>query len=510
MSGASFGWFKLRNFHDVVATSVTTKTRTKTMRKTNDSHGAESRKRRRESVSDGEEGSDSAREEGHRVPSTAKRPALELNHAKSIITARMPTKLLTTNWSLGTNRLLNRRHVQQLKKAFVQFGGPKRDAEEHHLKVLCKGAEVHQMMKQLRSQDGTKQAGGMPDFTIWPDVNGPEQVELLAGQHRIRALEEWVKEADLGEGELWWPCKFYDKDGISVEQNMKLRFNQKEVAQPDSHGDIWLHVVTAAAQKPEKFQGNACDITAEIEDTLELSCKSGIPVARLVTLWRNKIWKELVTQWCKTAVGRATFKIRLWSMMITCRTDDFWFSIFGQVLDTLAHLPGDAASYVQEEDWKQMSKCFGHGRSETQIRELFYPGRGSREVDQSCRRRANLLILLDKEAYWQVYEHVVQREQTSFPHLHRILSLTDQDIKILRGVMNHVVDWLSDNRSKQCNKGDNNKPGLRVDMVAALQPVDEKKLQEAKGRVTTSIGELEGQSIAEAASIVIQQEVLEF
>ncbi|KAG6103986.1 hypothetical protein E4U13_000254 [Claviceps humidiphila] len=47
-------------------------------------------------------------------------------------------------------------------------------------------------------------------------------------------------------------------------------------------------------------------------------------------------------------------------------------------------------------------------------------------------------------------------------------------------------------------------------MVAALQPVDEKKLQEAKGRVTTSFGKLEGQSIAEAASIVIQQEVLEF
>ncbi|KAG6117729.1 hypothetical protein E4U12_001351, partial [Claviceps purpurea] len=357
------------------------------MPKANDSsYGADSRKRRRETVSNGEEGSDSAREEGHRVPSTAKRPALELNHAKSIITARMPTKLLTSNWSLGTNRLLNRRHVQQLKKAFVQFSGPKRDPEEHHLKVLCKGAE----------------AGGMPDFTKWADVNGPEQLELLAGQHRISALEEWVKEADLGEGELWWPCKFYDKDVISVEQNMKLRLNQRDVAQPDSHGDIWLHVVTAAAQKPEKFQGNACDITAEIEDTLELSCKSGIPVARLVTLWRNKIWKELVTQWCKTAVGRATFKIRLWSMMITCRTDDFWFSIFGQVLDTLAHLPGDAASYVQEEDWKQMSKCFRHGRSETQIRELFYPGRGSREVDQSCRRRANLLIMLDKEAYWQV------------------------------------------------------------------------------------------------------------
>ncbi|KAG6169583.1 hypothetical protein E4U11_003630 [Claviceps purpurea] len=477
------------------------------MRKTNDSNGAESRKRRRESVSNGEEGSDPARQEGHRVPSTAKRPALEPKHAKSTITARMPTKLLTTNWSVGSKRLLNRRNVQQLKRAFVQLGGPKRDLEEHHLKVLCTGAQVHRMMKQLGSQDGTKQAGGMPDFTIWPDVNGREQLELLAGQHRVRALEEWVKEADLGEEELWWPCKFYDKDGISAEQNMKLRLNRKDVAHPDSHGDIWLQVVTAAAQKPEKFQGKACEITAEIVDTLELNL--GSVVGRLVTLWRNEIWRKLVTQWCKTAVGRATFQIRAWSVMITCRIDDFWFSIFGQVLDTLAHLPGDAASYVTEEDWKQMSKCFEHGRSETQIRELFYPDRGSREVDQSCPRRADLLVLLDKEAYWQVYEHVVQREQTSFPHLHRILSLTDQDIKILRGVMNHVVDWLSEDRSKRRNKRDNNKPGLRVDMVAALQFFDEKKLQEAKGRVTTSIGELGGQSIAEAASIVIQQEVLD-
>ncbi|KAG6260245.1 hypothetical protein E4U47_000607, partial [Claviceps purpurea] len=51
----------------------------------------------------------------------------------------------------------------------------------------------------------------MLDLTIWPDVNGREQLELLAGQHRIRALEEWVKLAKLGEEELWRPCKFYDE-----------------------------------------------------------------------------------------------------------------------------------------------------------------------------------------------------------------------------------------------------------------------------------------------------------
>ncbi|KAG6052516.1 hypothetical protein E4U16_007703 [Claviceps sp. LM84 group G4] len=52
---------------------------------------------------------------------------------------------------------------------------------------------------------------GLLDSTIWPDVNGREQLELLAGHHRIRALEEWMKLAKLGEKELWRPCKFYDR-----------------------------------------------------------------------------------------------------------------------------------------------------------------------------------------------------------------------------------------------------------------------------------------------------------
>ncbi|KAG6259861.1 hypothetical protein E4U48_000328, partial [Claviceps purpurea] len=89
---------------------------------------------------------------------------------------------------LGSNRPLNRRHVQKLKKAFLELGGPKRNLEEHHRKLLCTNAEVKRMMNELHSQDGAKQAEGMLNLTIWPDVNGREQLELLAGQHRIRAL----------------------------------------------------------------------------------------------------------------------------------------------------------------------------------------------------------------------------------------------------------------------------------------------------------------------------------
>ncbi|KAG6153862.1 hypothetical protein E4U35_000598 [Claviceps purpurea] len=480
------------------------------MRRANGSHGAESRKRRRESVSDGEEGSDSARQERHSVQSTAKRPAIELKEAKSIITARMPIKLLSTTWSLGSNRLLDRRHVQKLRKAFVEFGGPKRDLEEHHLKVLCTGAEVERMLKELGLQDGAKQAEGMPNFSMWSDVNGPAPLELLAGQHRIRALEEWVKDAKLGEEELWWPCKFYNRDSISFEENMKLRMNKKDVTQPDSHGDVWLHIVTVVSHKPELFQGKASEILTDMANTLGLGRDNGVPMARLVMLWRNEIWRGMATAWCRTAVGRATFRISTWSPMITCRIDDFWFSIFRQVLDTLADLPGDAASYVNAEDWRKMSKLLGHSRSAIETREFFYPGMGSQNVDQFSRRRRDFLVGLDGENFFQVYRHVDQRKQMSFPDVHLILGLPEHDLYILREVMDHVVDWISSDRSKRLNKRNNKKPGLRVDMIAALQHFDEKKLQLAKDRVSTSVRFDRCQSVAEAASIVIQQEVLEF
>ncbi|KAG6044535.1 hypothetical protein E4U17_000529, partial [Claviceps sp. LM77 group G4] len=61
------------------------------------------------------------------------------------------------------------------------------------------------------SRRASSESLGLLDSTIWPDVNGREQLELLAGHHRIRALEEWMKLAKLGEKELWRPCKFYDR-----------------------------------------------------------------------------------------------------------------------------------------------------------------------------------------------------------------------------------------------------------------------------------------------------------
>ncbi|KAG6211682.1 hypothetical protein E4U35_002005 [Claviceps purpurea] len=265
---------------------------------------------------------------------------------------------------------------------------------------------------------------------------------------------------------------------------------------PDSHGDIWLQIVTVVSQKPDKFQGKGCEILREMAETLELTSESGVPVARLVTLWRNEKWRKMVTARCETAVGRATFKIRPWSLMIACRIEEFWFSIFRQVLDTLADLPGDAASYVKAEDWKECRKSLNRSLARNRSKSCFTLARNRLTSPVAA---VSTFSSIDREAYWRVYEHVVNADKCLF-----------QTCIILSGVMDHVADRLSSDRSKRPHKRDNNKPGLRVDMVAALQHFDENKLQQAKGRVTTSIAEARGQSVAETTSIVMQQELLEF
>ncbi|KAG6313799.1 hypothetical protein E4U22_000639, partial [Claviceps purpurea] len=172
-------------------------------------------------------------------------------------------------------------------------------------------------------------------------------------------------------------------------------------------------------------------------------------------------------------------------------TQQFWFSIFRQVLDTLADLPGDTASYVKAEGWRKMSSFLGHGRLEVETREFFYPGKGSQEVDQSCRRRPGFLVQLDRESYWQVYQHYHTWGDGSRRRLAEQRPGTDRS-----GATSY--------------KQDNKKPGMRVDMVAALQHFDKRKVAGGQGQSDHVHRRAWGPVIAGAASIVIQQEVLEF
>ena len=55
---------------------------------------------------------------------------------------------------------------------------------------------------------------------------------------------------------------------------------------------------------------------------LGLAGREKFPTRRLVTLWRNKSWKEMITKWCSFPVGLGTFNITTFEWMASCRLDD--------------------------------------------------------------------------------------------------------------------------------------------------------------------------------------------
>jgi hypothetical protein len=59
--------------------------------------------------------------------------------------------------------------------------------------------------------EATLETDGIPYFGRWNEVNKGCKVELMAGQHRVRALGKYLEKAGCGEEEAWWTCEFYDK-----------------------------------------------------------------------------------------------------------------------------------------------------------------------------------------------------------------------------------------------------------------------------------------------------------
>jgi hypothetical protein len=70
------------------------------------------------------------------------------------------------------------------------------------------------------------------------------------------------------------------------------------------------------------FKGPSTTIEKEMLETLGLSSRVKFPTRRLVTLWKNTRWNSMITTWCSTALGQATFNLSTWDAMASCRIDD--------------------------------------------------------------------------------------------------------------------------------------------------------------------------------------------
>ncbi|KAG6018926.1 hypothetical protein E4U40_007617 [Claviceps sp. LM458 group G5] len=102
----------------------------------------------------------------------------------------------------GRNRPLDADHVTDLKNVFRR-DGLERMAPENRLLCLCTATDI-QFGDMAWSDEQSK------NIRHWSEaISSP--IEVLAGQHRIAALRDYVTETESDPAELWWTCELYDR-----------------------------------------------------------------------------------------------------------------------------------------------------------------------------------------------------------------------------------------------------------------------------------------------------------
>ena len=164
----------------------------------------------------------STKRPGKRPRQTQTTPVVDLTDTKSVreraepyrlATAKFPIDALTPVWKVGSNRQIDKKHVQNLCRIFEEQH-LQREPDENHLRVACSQAEVQRMINHL-NPSGTLLPTYLP-FDDWTAVN-KTKVELMAGQHRVDALKLYLQRLDgksedrsLGKVHSWWICDIYD------------------------------------------------------------------------------------------------------------------------------------------------------------------------------------------------------------------------------------------------------------------------------------------------------------
>ncbi|KAH7142822.1 hypothetical protein B0J13DRAFT_51061 [Dactylonectria estremocensis] len=399
-----------------------------------------------------------------------------------LVTAKIPLDALTCSWAKGTNRHVNRQHVSKLGRIFKQ-GSLERQAEENYLLVQCSAKAVARMISHLEAQGHDSQSDQVLSFHAWLSVNCDEKIEVMAGQHRIEALREYVNQIGADAKELWWTCNFYDREKLPLDLDIKLRVNRPDPSLPDSHGQIWMQLVSTASQNDALFQGKKSIVEGQMIDILRLDRVDRFPLSRLVTLWKNNRWRCMITWWCETEVGRAMFNISTWDWMASHRIDTYWFSTFEQVLNTLNDLPGNSADNVYTTDWAKIVATFPVGYSAREVKRLFYP----RQLEESdslvqdmhghgLRRRSGFLEEMSDDAYHSVCHHICGHREMLFPDVQKLLRTTKEEGRTMMQVMTHVIAWLNPKPARVMDRRENNKPLLREDFKPALQAMANKRV----------------------------------
>ncbi|KAH0558744.1 hypothetical protein GP486_004613 [Trichoglossum hirsutum] len=417
-------------------------------------------------------------------------PVVEQAEKYRLGTVRLPLDSLDFHWdeSAGKNRQINPAHVGKLHLLFLQEG-LKRKSPDNHLKVACRKSDVENILNVLTEQSPTGRAYDReklveamrhrsprdeqdeefewPLLHQWESVNG--KAELMDGQHRVEALKLYIQRTGAVD-QGWWPCALYDKDAMPDKLNIKLRANRRGATLPDSHGQIWqeLHRLSEAGSV---FTGNANSMRQEMLDELGLGGTVKFPIRRLVTLWRNIKWRDMITRWCETTVGRETFNVSSWDEM-------YWFEKFNNVLTILDRLGNGNADRIMLSDLTALA-MMRRPQDTSEILELFFPLLPSISGSQSrAARRQNFLEALSQEEYSIAHRYVTESGDLVFEDLSHSMKRIRQEGKMISLIMTHVSGWLNYKPYQVVNEHVNNKPPIRDSFILALRVKDDRTATE--------------------------------
>lgn len=103
----------------------------------------------------------------------------------------------------------------------------------------------------------------------------------------------------------------------------ELRANRNDLTNlPDDDGHMWCELV-AATQDPELSKTLANSKIMKEWITESYNPRLQFPYTRLGTLWNNKAWHPVITEWCQCPIGQPTFAISTFAdAMVWTQTDD--------------------------------------------------------------------------------------------------------------------------------------------------------------------------------------------
>lgn len=367
-----------------------------------------------------------------------------------LTTVRFPIDALSARWGKGKNRPIDEHHKHELHESFRTQGLLRTDSK-NWLRIACAKGDVDRMEAALQAgkgpgdkQEGTEsETASWPSYMRWREVNAEVQVELIAGNHRVAALKDYLQDEPAAVDERWWICEVYDRDTLPLALSIGLRANREDMLLPDTHGHIWMELNTLYQTDPELWNKSSREFEQTVAGILGLNGRVSFPVRRLGILWRNAAWRDIITEWCSYPVGQQTFNISVWEWMASLHIDEYWLAVIRRALATMKELRERFGVEFSSRDWIALADL-EHPFTETRLRGVFYPSQSETDPEriQEGSRSTGFLGTVDDVVYRQVYHHLLDRCDLGFPSVHTFLKVNRSEGKAMTSVLTHVASWF--------------------------------------------------------------------